>query len=381
MEVKRIANSLRDLNGLFSDNSVVFFKSFLGETNYFNLKNGTPSYRVKCVIDNTGGTKTYNYSVNYHSDKKKPCEFCGEYGEWTKDYSDVKHSKKNCPYKYLWGIEDGKRFQKLIQKIGHYERVNYREKMKIIQDFDEEKNQMDASRNELIKVCEEKCCAKEKELDDMDKELKLFKRIMPQDTIKERYEQHRMMCEEQEQKKLMACQKVKEADEKICEMKKQEQLVELNGEMRNIKIKNLEHKCQLMEQTIKDKNLQQEEYLVVHNAKLNSLRGEKSQVDKELKRNKIHIQAVEAGAKDCENLNEKLIKILKEGGNVCDEVCSICQLDIVDEEMTLKCGHKFHSSCLPSYWLSKCREDRYKMTYKCPNCRGESLKLSSYSNY
>ena len=381
MECKRICENLRDLNSLFSDNDVVFFNSLFGEYRYDALKEGNFRSMENNIINNQGSTQTYNYVDNMNSDKKKPCEYCGEYGSWRKDWSDVKHSKKNCPYKYLWGIECNKKFSTLIQLMGKYERKQMELYKLEVNECHNKEKEMDKIKATLEAECEVKCEVERKKAEETAAELKLFHRIMPQDTIKQRLEEHNMMLEEQNSRKLAADETVNAAKEKLEEMEKQEQILELNQEMRNIKLKNLEHKCsQLKEEKDLVKSLAQEKQ-VEHNEEMKEMEKKLDKAKKVMDKINVIYKAECDCHQETQSLNDKLLGLLKKGKIINDECCSICQMDIVDEEMTLNCGHKFHSSCLCKYWIGECRTNRHKCTYKCPNCRGEAVVVNNYSGY
>jgi uncharacterized protein (UPF0305 family) len=152
---------------------------------------------------------------------------------------------------------------------------------------------------------------------------------------------------------------------------------EVNEEMRNIKIKNIEHKFD-----VKYKKLENE-YDAID--KDNKLCGESiTALVKQVADLKQMAVIESEGFEDMEKLNEKMYDILKKQKKIPDETCSICMDCIIDENMTLKCGHHFHSSCYMKYCLSKCRSNengvdgRYIRTYKCPNCRGNAVVLDNY---
>jgi len=403
MEFKLITSTIKNLNLTFNEIDTAFFTDTLGLNRYNKYKIAEYLGRETNIINDTGGTRFYNYNDNYLSAKVKPCVLCGEYGEWRKDWSDVKHSKKNCPYKYIWGEVDIKALQKMIQICHKYvgkSRKNlisekYNLKLKV--------RNMDISQNEIIKKCDKKCCEKQIQYDEKDKELKLFYRIMPVDTINEKKEQHNMMMEEQNQIKIKAENEKNVVITKIKKLKTLEQLLDINKDMRNVKIENLEHKNTILQEKL---TLNANEYEAVFKEKYREYKKDKdianatidriakASVEKDIKleeqekehnRKQKNLQEMVNGEiafnKKTEKINEKLMEMIKDDKKICDKIenCSICLEKILSEDMELNCGHHFHSRCLTAFWLSKCRKNKHQRTYKCPNCRGEALCLNNYN--
>ena len=314
----------------------------------------------------------YNSVDNLQSEKKKCCEYCGEFGSWEKAGVNVKHSKKNCPYNMLFGWDDMKQVQYIIRYCNTYIQRHYKNQYK----------QMIIARNKAIEISNENTKSNDetikliiKEKEDIEKELKLFHRIMPEDTIKSRIASHNMMLEEIKTKSASVEEKIKSfsSRENTIKMKEiklkmehliinkkcvkikrqyQKEVSDMNNELRKTKSKNNFHK-----------NLVDS---LGENVKI--LEKEKAEKDEEINY--------------LENEKDEMLNYCKMICGKCDEneaeMCIICQEDAVINTMRLSCGHIYHSKCFLNFCLHKCRDDRYKRTYECPLCKKEILKLPNY---
>lgn len=318
---------------------------------------------------------------NLHTcSKTSPCPCCGECASWKRDHTEFVHSKKNCPYIYFFLNICKLAFMNCDVKLQHKYNMTFTRiasnwfinKYKHLSQIESEMN---------IKIEEAgKFVADELNIvindlttkyEATNKELQLFHRIMPQDTIDKRREEYEMRKNEIETKENELVLKINETNDALEKLKIESGLTEINVEMRNIKIKNMQHKYNVMEENLKNENQVLLDDKVIKENQIKNLLKEKT----ELKRmNKIESE----GYSEMEAMNEKMYSILKEQKKCPDENCCYCLSPIIDECMTLKCGHHFHSSCYMKDCLQKCRENKYLRTYKCPLCRGEAIVLNNY---
>ena len=153
-----------------------------------------------------GETKFYGITENfYNNDNKKGCPICGEYGKWTKCGKEVKHSKKNCPYNKCFGWEDGKKAKYILSLM----KLNIANQLvrgsnKHYADLKKIKTER-AAREILFNTYEEK-------LGKIETELALFHRIMPQDTIVKRKEEHQNMLLEIKEKNKESIELIKSVE-------------------------------------------------------------------------------------------------------------------------------------------------------------------------
>jgi len=322
-----------------------------------------------------------NYETNLHNcSKTSPCPCCGECASWKRDHTTFVHSKKNCPYVYFYKNLMRLKFMDCDVKLQHKYIMTFNtiaskwivDKYNTLSGIE---SQMNIKIEEAGKFVADKLNVEIKDLttkyEETNKELQLFHRIMPQDTINQRREEYEMRKNEIETKENELSLKIKESEDALEKLKIESGLTEINVKMRNLKIKNMEvrHKKTIAEM---DQNLSiMEEANAV-------LKTQTSQLHKQLNDAKRMSKIESEGFKDMEEMNEKMYKMLKEQKKCPDENCCYCLLPIVDECMTLKCGHHFHSSCYMKDCLTKCRENKYTRTYKCPLCRGEALVLDNY---
>jgi len=325
---------------------------------------------------------------NLHNcSKTSPCPCCGECASWKRDHTEFVHSKKNCPYVYFYNKKLKIEFyQTADTKLRHkytmtFNRIaskwivdKYNNLSTGVEDIiGKYKGKMEDMKNHYESEIKQITTKNE----DTEKELKLFHRIMPQDTIQKRKEEY-----EERKASLIITEnniqlKIQENKDVLQKIETEQGLSEVNVEMRNIKIKNIEHKCNIKvaKLTEEKKNLEKD---------IETYQTEVGLLEKERDEAKLMMKVESEGYEDMEKLNEKMYGILKKQKKIPDENCSICMDSIVDECMTLKCGHHFHSSCYLSYCLTKCRSNdngvdgRYTRTYKCPNCRGASVVLPNY---
>jgi len=327
-------------------------------------------------------TITHNLS---ECTKTSPCKLCGECDRFEANYTEYTHSKKNCPYRYFYAIlgilvNEDIDFYRFVLTLNRSANLYIKAKLDKLTTYknstdnliENTKAEIREEGNLIIKDWNEKFNKKNTEYDEIKKELDLFHRIMPKDTIIERQENHMMMMEEQSQLKIEAEQKLLDANEAIEKLKQEQGMSEINIQMRAIKMQNMKHKFKTTINELDETIIMYEHNLALKTTKITNLIGEVNTLRRNMK-------LESEGYADMEKLNEKMYGMLKEQKKIPDENCSICMECIVDECMTLKCGHHFHSSCYMEYCLTKCRDDRYKKTYKCPNCRGEAVVLKNYN--
>tara|TARA_R110000803_G_scaffold50583_1_gene104818 strand:- start:269 stop:1453 length:1185 start_codon:yes stop_codon:yes gene_type:complete len=363
----------------FNDEWTTTLKKFETNNHQYPL---IPSFKwniIKKIINDTmpgggdwSGTKFLLSSDLEECNKTTPCPLCGECGSWKKEYTEKVHSKKNCPYDYLFrdllGIfrgENDKNFYKFIMTIVDMtNKFEFKQKllrnddilnMKLLKDGEIDKLKKDGL--EIIKI-----------KDAAEYELALFHKIMPSDTIEERKKIHYERQEEYNKK-------IEEVNNLVLKNKKilgdivsETALSTINQDMRNIKIKNLETKIKCQDHQIKTGR--ENSCKMIEN-----LEEEKKILEKIIIEKNVYTNIETEGYEDMEKLNTKMYSILKEQKKIPDENCCFCQSEIVDECMTLKCGHFFHSGCYMTDCLLKCRDKPYLRTYACPLCRGESLVL------
>ena len=380
--------------------SLVNLKTLL--TDYCNAPNTYPTDRTRKIIKmfNRLLSKPFPDGAIYQEaefeptittnlkfvNKTSPCKLCGECDKFKSNYSEYTHSKKNCPYKYFYScigvpmneLEDIN-FYRFVLTLNRSANMYMKHKVMAQREtilgfplaIKEATLSIELDKQVQLTDLNNKLTSKNSEYDVIKKELDLFHRIMPQDTIKERQENHMMMMEEQRQLKIDAEQKIVDANEALEKLKEEQGMSEINIQMRALKMQNMKHKfkttiAELDATIITYENRQEENTTKITN------------LTEELQTLKLNNTLESEGYEDMEKLNEKMYSILKQQKKIPDENCSICMECIVDECMTLKCGHQFHSSCYMGYCLSKCRDDKYKCTYKCPNCRGEAVVIKNY---
>ena len=368
---------------------------------YCNNTSIHPTYRQRKMIElfNTLLYKPFpegaiGYSLNFEPTithnlsectKTSPCKLCGECDRFEANYTEYTHSKKNCPYRYFYAIlgilvNEDIDFYRFVLTLNRSANLYIKAKLDKLTTYknstdnliENTKAEIREEGNLIIKDWNEKFNKKNTEYDEIKKELDLFHRIMPKDTIIERQENHMMMMEEQSQLKIEAEQKLLDANEAIEKLKQEQGMSEINIQMRAIKMQNMKHKFKTTINELDETIIMYEHNLALKTTKITNLIGEVNTLRRNMK-------LESEGYADMEKLNEKMYGMLKEQKKIPDENCSICMECIVDECMTLKCGHHFHSSCYMEYCLTKCRDDRYKKTYKCPNCRGEAVVLKNYN--
>ena len=347
-----------------------------------NWNNGYYNNNILANFMNDAGTKLYDYDENcYNNDKKKGCELCGEFGSWTKCYQTVKHSKKNCPYHKLFDLDNAKDIclikgiaEKELnkQKAEHLEHQQL-ERLNLSNELSDLKNKYNTDTKKL-----------KDEKDTIDKELKLFHRIMPQDTIKERLNQHHMMMEELNTKEKEVQDKIDNYDDRCQDIESKEIMLKVHQEIINKKVKNLkiQHNKKVidLEDKIEEIEERYEEILGNHIVKYNDKEQEFNKLVHKHTKLECKYSRMNKEIREIEKEKEEIVKKCCRAinGKKETEICVICQEDCLTEKMELSCGHKFHSKCFLSYCLHQCRENNYKMTYNCPLCKAECLKLNSY---
>ena len=319
--------------------------------------------------------------------KTSPCPCCGECASFKRDYIEFVHSKKNCPYTCFYISKMGMRFFNIDDvKLQHkyimtFNQIASKWIVKKFNTLNSLKDETDKKINTATKLVKDEMNLKVNELttkyEETDKELKLFHRIMPVNTIEKRKEEYENRKKELDDKENNIVLKIKECEDAVEKIETATGLSQVNEEMRNIKIKNMQHKFDVKYIKLENENEVINKDNILCDERIKTLVKQVADLKQ--------MAVIESeGFEDMEKLNEKMYDILKKQKKIPDETCSICMDCIIDENMTLKCGHHFHSSCYMKYCLSKCRSNengvdgRYIRTYKCPNCRGNAVVLDNY---